>query len=454
MKRTRVVFIAIVVVAVVIVAVSLWLRQGGTTPVVPSRETIEVRILTALPVEPWVREAAAEFNQKKHRLEGKTIQVKVIPMDGLTAMGKWDRDEFGSLGDRSPEELSEKERERLDEFPTVWIPESRYLPELVNASYKEQLGRDVFLGDGEYRARPLAVSLFSWGIYSSRAQVLRERFGEINWHAIHDAATAKGGWPELGGQPEWGYFKLVVPNPRKNVGGLMAMVAAAGEYYGKTRIDVADVTNPEFQKWLGELMGAVTDFSSLGSYTVENLALFGYSMGDGGQLLESELLVNMAGILTRWEDPLEIVYPTYVTWFDLDRSRDHSPGEERGPGVREVPAHTRGSGAGGGPRLAAGQHGGLHLRAGQHLRPLEGPGRDDGGPPDDPYALPRSRRAAGPAALVRPERGRKVEKRSAVSHRPRIGWEGVYTRTSGRGVYEGGNRSEAIAHIIYPETEG
>jgi len=95
------------------------------------------------------------------------------------------------------------------------------------------------------------------------------------------------------------------------------MVAAGGEYFGKTNLTVADVTNPQFQSWLRELMGAVTDFSSLGSYSVENLALFGYSMGDGGQLLESDLLVNMQGIQTRWQDPLVIVYPEYLTWFDF-----------------------------------------------------------------------------------------------------------------------------------------
>ena len=64
-------------------------------------------------------------------------------------------------------------------------------------------------------------------------------------------------------------------------------------------------------------MEAVTDFSSLGAYTVENLALFGYSTGDGGQLLESDLLTHMAGIQTRWEDPLLIVFPEYLTWFDF-----------------------------------------------------------------------------------------------------------------------------------------
>ena len=299
MNRTRAVFLIVVLAAVGVVAVSVALqRSGGIAPLIDQPETLEVRIVCALPVEPFVQEAARGFNAKNTKLEGHPIQITVEPMDGLTAMGRWERDE-------------------MDPIPTVWIPDSRYLVELVNATYKEKRGRDVFLSGGEYRARPIAISLFSWGIYSSREQVLREEYGEIDWRAIHDAATAKGGWPELGGSAEWGYFKLVVPNPRKNVGGLAAMIAAAGEYYGKTAIGVEDITSPDFQQWLRELMGAVTDFSSLGSYSVENLALFGYSMGDGGQLLESDLLVNMAGIQTRWQDPLVIVYPEYVTWFDF-----------------------------------------------------------------------------------------------------------------------------------------
>ncbi len=319
MNRTRIVFFAFILLALIIIGASLaWraLTQPEPLTITP-RGPIQVRVLTALPVEPWVRAAARQFNEEKHTLEGEPIQVEVIAMDGLAALGKWDRDEFGTLGDRSPEELSAEEKERLARFPTVWIPDSRYLVELANATYKERLGRDVFLTDGEYRARPIAISLFAWGIYESRAQVLERRFGEINWRTIHDAAIAKGGWPELGGKPEWGFFKLVVPNPRKNVGGLAAMIAAAGEYYDRPSISTADVTNPEFQRWLGELMGAVTDVSGGSAYTAEDFALFGYSVGDGGQLLESDLLTNMAGIQTRWADPLRIYYPKYVTWFDF-----------------------------------------------------------------------------------------------------------------------------------------
>jgi hypothetical protein len=301
MKRTRIIFFVIIGLAIVIVAGGLiWSQLGDEpAPIVPEEGSgpLEIQVVSALPVADWVQEAARQFNEEKHTLEGRLIQVTVTPMDGLTAKGRY-------------------EREEMEPFPTAWIPDSRYLVELVNAAYKERLGRDVFLTDGEYRARPLVISLLAWGIYDSRAEVLEQRFGEISWQAIHEAAIAPGGWAELGGQSDWGYFKLAISNPRKNISGLAAMVAAAGEYYDRTNITVEDVTNPEFQTWLGEITSSMSDLSG-GTYTVADLALFGYTTGDAGQLLESDLLVNMQGIQTRWADPLRIVYPEYVTWFDF-----------------------------------------------------------------------------------------------------------------------------------------
>jgi ABC-type glycerol-3-phosphate transport system substrate-binding protein len=301
MNRTRIIFFAIIGLAVVIVVGGLiWSQLSDQTdPLEPkaSDEPLEVHIVSALPVADWVQEAADQFNAEQHTLEGRLIHVTVTPMDGLTAKGRY-------------------EREEMDPLPTAWIPDSRYLVELVNAAYKERLGRDVFLTDGEYRARPLSISLLAWGIYDSRAQVMEEQYGEISWQTIHDAAIAPGGWGELGGENDWGYFKLAISNPRKNISGLAAMVAAAGEYYDKTNITVEDVTDPDFQVWLGKIMSSMSDLSG-GTYTVADLALFGYTTGDAGQLLESDLLVNMQGIQTRWADPLRIVYPQYVTWFDF-----------------------------------------------------------------------------------------------------------------------------------------
>ena len=237
MNRTRVIFIVIVVVALVIAGAGIFLTQSGggggvTGPAltVEKPEAVQVRVLTSLPVEPWVRSAAADFNASGAEVDGVPIEVEVVAMDGLTALGRWDRNEFGALpAETDPQNLTEAERAQLADFPTVWIPDSRYLVELANAAYKERLGRDVFLTDGEYRARPIAISLFTWGLYNSRAQVLEEKFGQIDWSTIHDAAITRGGWPELGGDPAWGFFKLVVPNPSKNIGGLAAMIAMAGE---------------------------------------------------------------------------------------------------------------------------------------------------------------------------------------------------------------------------------
>jgi hypothetical protein len=329
MNRTRWVFVLIVGAALIVVAVAVVLplvRDAGEDDgQTVSGDTIEVRVLTALPVEPWVRAAAEKFNAENHTIEGQPIRVAVVPMDGLAALSKWDREEFFVLGDRDRESLTEEEKERLADFPTVWIPDSRYLVELVNAAYKEKLGRDVFLTDGEYRARPVAISLLAWGIFDSRTKVLEDAYGDISWQAIHDAAQAERGWPQIGEQasldsPEalnsWGFFKLAIPHPRKNAGGMHAIIAAAGEYYDRPRIDVADLTDTEFLAWLEEALLSVTDFSAA-SQPGENLALFGYTTGDVAQLLEADILVNMAGIQTRSPESLLIRYPSYVTWFDF-----------------------------------------------------------------------------------------------------------------------------------------
>jgi hypothetical protein len=329
MNRTRWVFVLIIGAALAVVAVGVLLPlardDSGGGDEEASGDTVEVRVLTALPVEPWVRAAADQFNAENHTLEGHPIRVTVVPMDGLSALSKWDREEYFFLGDRDRENLTEDELERLADFPTVWIPDSRYLVELVNAAYKEKLGRDVFLTDGEYRARPVATSLLAWGIFESRTKVLEDAFGEISWQTIHDAASAERGWPQIAEQANvndpdalnpWGFFKLAVPHPRKNAGGMHAIIAAAGEYYDSPRVDVADLTNDDFLTWLEESLLSVTDFSAA-SQPGENLALFGYTTGDVAQLLEADILVNMAGIQTRAPESFLIRYPRYVTWFDF-----------------------------------------------------------------------------------------------------------------------------------------
>ncbi|MBC7239530.1 MAG: hypothetical protein H5T71_05470, partial [Chloroflexi bacterium] len=120
MTKTRAIFIALILIVAIVIGASFIVRRSGTNPLVKV-EPLSVRIVCALPVEPFVREAAARFNAEGHKLEGRPIQVTVVPMDGLVAMGRW-------------------ERQEMNPIPTVWIPDSRYLVELVNATYKGTLG--------------------------------------------------------------------------------------------------------------------------------------------------------------------------------------------------------------------------------------------------------------------------------------------------------------------------
>ncbi len=273
---------------------------------------------------------------------------KSSAVDGLTALGRWDRNEYGALpADVRPEDLTDAERASAGGLPHRLDPRQPLsrgaCQRLVQGAPRPRRLLDRRrIPRPPHRHQPLCLG----PLRQPRRRCWKRQFGDIDWSTIHDAATAKGGWPELGGDPSWGFFKLVVPNPSKNVGGLAAMIAMAGEYYDRTDISVEDVTNPEFQAWLTELMGAVTDFSSASAYTAEDFALFGYSVGDGGQLLESDLLQNMQGIVTRWEDPLRIYYPDYVTWFDfpftrLGRPGNHRPAKERRAGVPALPALRR-----------------------------------------------------------------------------------------------------------------
>ncbi len=323
MIRTRIFIVTVLSAAALFLVGTLAWRTIGGDGVSPgfaaSRpEVNRIHVVTALPVEQWVRAAADEFSAGGHGTEGANIEVEVIPMDGLVALGNWERNSFAALGtDVLPDELSRDELDALQFFPSVWIADGRYLVDIANASFREQLGQDRFLSDGQYRVRSLAKTLLVWGLFRSRGVPLLENLGPISWSTVHKAAAAPTGWKELGGDPAWGNFKLAVSVSGSSASGSAAVMAAAGEFHGKTEVTVEDLSDPRFGIWLTELMEAATEFSGGGTSSAERVAIFGYTAGDGGQFLESELLQNMAGIQTRWQEPIVLHYPSVTTWFDF-----------------------------------------------------------------------------------------------------------------------------------------
>lgn len=323
MIRTRLFIVALLSAAVVLVVGTLvWRTITGNAVALglaPARpQVVRIQVITALPVTSWVQAAADEFNATSHMADGAAIEVELIPMDGLAALGKWERNDFAALpADVLLEDLSPEQLEALESFPTAWIADGRFLVEMANASFREQLGRDQVLDDGKYRMRPLANTVLVWGLFRSRGAPLLENLGPPSWSTFHKAAVAPTGWKELGGDPGWGNFKLAVNPAGESVAGLAAIVTAAGEYFDRTEVFSENVVDPQFGTWLTELMGATTQVRVGATGAAESVALFGFTAGDGGQFLESELLRNMEGIQNRWQEPVLLYYPKLTTWFDF-----------------------------------------------------------------------------------------------------------------------------------------
>lgn len=259
-------------------------------------DPVAIRIMAAPAVEPWLRSVAATYNTEDHRVANHPIQVEIIPIDGLRAITKWERGDF-------------------DPIPTAWVAESRDWVNQANEAALDRMGQDIFLASGEYRMQPLVLSPLVWGIWEDAYTTLADHFETtaISWDEIHAAAVAER-WAELGGEADAGPFKLVIAHPKHDPAGLTAMVSAAGEYYDKPTADSAELLDTAFLEWLSTSLDTVVDFSPFGA---ENMLLFGRSNGDAGLIVESYLLTNMEGLVTKWDQPLTILYPDPIAWFDF-----------------------------------------------------------------------------------------------------------------------------------------
>lgn len=296
-KLFVVVFLALLI--VVGAAAAIQIIGRATSPSEPSKPQgpIRITVASAVAAEPWVSAAAKEFSGKEYVVneQKRQIYVEVFPIDGVTALAKWSGGEF-----QTP--------------PTAWVAESRDWVNQANAAATDRTKQDIFLAGGQYRDQSVAMSPEIWAVFKSRSEVLEKKYGRpLDWQVVHTAATAKG-WAELGGDPTWGRFKLVIPHPKRDPAGLAAIVSAAGAYYDKPAVSADELKDPKFLVWLRQMLDTVVDFQPYGA---ENMLLYGPSAGDAGQVLENYLLLNAESIEKRWQDGIRVFYPDPIAWYDF-----------------------------------------------------------------------------------------------------------------------------------------
>ena len=289
--------LVIVIVVLAFVAGIIYMVTNSSAEPAKATGPVRISVASAIAAEGWVSAAAREFSNKEYDLNGvrRKVSVEVYPLDGVTALNKW-----AGGGFQTP--------------PTAWIAESRDWVNQANAVAADYYKQDIFLGGGPYRDQSVSLSPEIWAIFKSRADVLESKYRKpLDWQVAHSAATSKN-WAELGGDPTWGRFKLVIPHPKRDPAGLAAMVSAAGAYYEKPAVSTEELSDKKFLSWLKELLDTVVDFQP---YGVENMVLYGPSAGDAGQVLENYLLLNAEAIEKRWGDGFVVVYPDPVAWYDF-----------------------------------------------------------------------------------------------------------------------------------------
>lgn len=246
--------------------------------------------------EDFFRKAAAAYNKDRPKApDGRTQEIRVYPVDSISA---WRKYEAG----------------KMNPLPHAWVPESRVFPLLVNDTLGQTLGKDVFFEGGQYRLQPTLLSVPVFVFFESRYQVLSKRFGpSLGWRAVYSASVA-GGWQYLGGPADFGIFRWIEGNPLKDPVAVYGIQNAAGAYFGRPAITPDDLNNSGFKAFMKAILASSANLG-LGSYGLDDLRLFRHSFGDGGIFMEKDVLDHLADA-SKWDDPLRVTYPEYVAWLD------------------------------------------------------------------------------------------------------------------------------------------
>ena len=106
---------------------------------VQKQEAVQINCLTALPVADWAAQEAARYNNEKHKVDDAVVTVKIIPMDGTTALSDWMTKYEPLPEDADALNLTPEQKDQVKNFPSCWIADSRYLVTEVDNAFQNQV---------------------------------------------------------------------------------------------------------------------------------------------------------------------------------------------------------------------------------------------------------------------------------------------------------------------------
>ncbi|MEZ4663062.1 MAG: hypothetical protein R2911_36400 [Caldilineaceae bacterium] len=281
LRRQKTLFFTIVGIAVVVVIFMLAAERMQLVSL-PSRAvvTTPIRVAMPAPLAQWARAAADDFNRRNA-----DAAVTIIEISGMSAAQ--------SYGQQSAAQL-----------PEVWTPDAAFVLAIGRDEGAPFALQPDFAQEGSLVHTDLA-----WGAFDSRAHSL----GSVDWSTVGRAAAAEN-WSQLGGQQNWGFFKLTIASPTHSAEGLAALLSAAASYHQHAAVTRADVVDGAFVQWLTPVVDSVPNFATLGADPAKALATRGPSVGDVGLLSGASWQRSLAG-LQKWE-AFDISAPAYTVRLD------------------------------------------------------------------------------------------------------------------------------------------
>jgi len=202
------------------------------------------------------------------------------------------------------------------EKPALWSPADSLVMSLGASDYTTKTGQLLVAPEGQPDApQPLVITPLVFVIWEDRAEALLKAEGHVTWRVLHDAVASNRGWPAVGGKPEWGFVKLGHTDPTRSNSGLQALLSMSLEYYKKTALTVADILDPKYQAFVGEIEKGVGKFEASTGTFMTDMIRFGPSRFDVAWVYENLAASQLENAQGRWGN-LRVYYPQTTLWSD------------------------------------------------------------------------------------------------------------------------------------------
>jgi len=269
-----------------------WARQRHVLPDTLSvgagnDKDVEIGIAYGTEKQRWLVWAVEQF---KATSEGRHIHVNLIPMGSLEGA-------HAALNG--------------DTRIQVWSPGSAVYKNIFVEDWQAKYGSDPIL-----KEEPLALTPMVFVMWEERYQAFKSHYGTVDFDTVNRALHEPGGWQTIGQHADWGLFKFGHTNPGESNSGILTLLLAGHGYFKKTDdLTLGDVTNVEFQNWLGRLESASDSESNSTGNLMKEMVLKGPSSYDALLVYESVAIDYLKNAEGRW-GPIHVIYPEYNIWND------------------------------------------------------------------------------------------------------------------------------------------